>query len=94
MTIELYVINKKLIAFFSRYHMVTFAFLACIFLAIVVYLLFMIIDSTTVAPTDASSTITGFDQQTVDKIKELRDSNSGSAEFHIPPGSRQSPFSE
>ena len=92
MTIDFYAINKKVIAFFARYHMITFILLACTLLAVAIYLLFAIIESTTTAPKDANSTITGFDQKTIDKIKNLRDSSNAS-ELQLPSG-RKNPFSE
>jgi len=93
MTIELYAINKKINAFFARYHLVTFAFVASLLLAAAVYSLFTIIESTTATPTNTTSTITGFDQKTIDKIKSLRDSKNGTAQLELPL-TRQSPFSE
>ncbi len=93
MTLEFYAINKKIIAFFSRYHMVTFILLSCLLLVVAVYLLFAVIESTNASPTNASSTITGFDQKTIDKIKDLRDSNSGTAQLQLP-SPRSNPFSE
>lgn len=93
MTLELYAINKKIIIFFSRYHLVTFILLACLMLAVAVFLLFGVIESTNTQSTNVSSTITGFDQKTIDKIKNLRDSNSGTAQLQLP-SPRSNPFSE
>lgn len=93
MTIESFALSKKISAFFTKYHAAIFALFTCLLLGVATYLLYAIINSTNITPTDATSTITGFDQQTADKIKNLRDSKSGTAQLELP-SSRQSPFSE
>ena len=93
MTIDLYVINKKIIAFFSRFHLVTFVLIASLLFVVAIALLVAVVESATTTPTNASSTISGFDQKTIDKIKSLRDSSGGNAQLQLP-SPRSNPFSE
>ncbi len=93
MTIDLYVINKKIIAFFSRFHLVTFVLIASLLFVVAITLLVAVVESATATPTNASSTISGFDQKTIDKIKSLRDSSGGNAQLQLP-SPRSNPFSE
>lgn len=93
MTIDLYAINKKIIAFFSRYHLVTFVLFASALFIVAIVLLVTVVESGTTTPANVSSTIGGFDEKTIDKIKNLRDSNSGNAQLQLP-SPRSNPFSE
>ena len=93
MTIDFYVINKKIIAFFSRFHLVTFVLVASLLFIVALILLVTVVESTTTTPTGVGSTISGFDQKTIDKIKNLRDSSGGNAELQLP-SPRSNPFSE
>ena len=93
MTIDFYIINKKIVAFFSRFHMVTFALVASILFILAIVLLATVVESATATPTDVSSTISGFDEKTIDKINNLRDSSGGNAQLQLP-SPRSNPFSE
>ena len=90
---ELYAFSKSFTRFFSRYHAVTIISLISLVLAIGIFLLYQVVQTTFVTPPATASTITDFNQKTIDKIKDLRDSNAGATKLQLP-SPRSNPFAE
>lgn len=77
--------------FFTKHHAVLFISLITLLLSLAVYLLYM---ATLAKPAEAPvSTITRFDQATVDRIKNLHDSSDSSNKL-VFPSPRANPFTE
>lgn len=86
--------NLNLSAFFGRFHAVIFAVIVGGGLAVCVYLLMNILDSSS-APEDYTppSTNTSFDTQTIERVNQLRPLSERPSAPEIPEG-RTSPFTQ
>ncbi len=79
--------------FFGKHHPVIFIAVTLLLLAGAILSLYLIVDQTLSAPLESTSTVADFDQETIDKIKELQNSDD-SAEPLIFPTTRINPFVE
>jgi hypothetical protein len=93
MTVELYRLQKQLLAFLGRYHAVMFIASVSLILAYATFLLYQVVQTTSVQPDITKSSIAGFNQKTIDKIKNLHDSSATSSTVTLP-SPRSNPFSE
>lgn len=85
-------INTAIANFLHRYHVVLFAILAFGSLSVATYLLNLtIVHSTEITQTNQSTT---FDQDTINKIKQLNTLDEAEQESVNPPISARNPFVE
>jgi hypothetical protein len=92
MTPELYALSNQLTASLKKHHVVLFISCLGIMLSVAIYLMYQTTQSTFVLPNATSSSITDFDQKTIQKIKDLHDSSTSPTVML--PASRPNPFSE
>lgn len=78
---------------FAKHHSTIFACALFLMLAIAVYALYDVTNTANAPVSNSDSTISDFDRETINKIKELSDSStlSNTLEF---PSPRSSPFTE
>lgn len=79
--------------FLSKHHSIIFISALCLGLAVAIYSLYDALNVTTSTSTNSTSTIGSFDQQTIEKIKNLQDSNDA-ADTVVFPTPRSNPFIE
>lgn len=79
--------------FLAKHHSVLFACTISLLLAVSVYALYDVTTTATAPVADSGSTISDFDRETIDKIKNLHDSSDMSDSL-VFPSPRSSPFSE
>lgn len=94
MSPQLYMFWTGVKKFVKHHHPVVFISVLCLLLALAIALLYMVLTITFSDEGTQDTTIKAFDQQTIDKIKELRvssDSNAPSLEL---PSTRYNPFVE
>ena len=94
MSPQLYMYGKKISRFFEKHHPVIFISILTLLLGAAIYSL----DQVLVASSDTSdmtnsSTVSDFDQKTIDKIKQLHISSDGGEQL-IFPSERANPFAE
>lgn len=92
MTPQLYTITKGLRSFLGLHHLVIFISIVGLLLSYAAYSLYEVIASPPEADVP-SSTIDVFDQETINKIKKLQDSSTGSTTVTLP-YPRSNPFVE
>ena len=94
MSPQLYAYSRFLRAFFAKHHPIIFVSTICIAIGLAVLSLSQVLsklnEASNVTPT---STIQGFDDKTVDKIKQLRISSDGDETIELP-SPRANPFVE
>lgn len=93
MTQQLYAALAAIRTFLGRHHPVLFISTLCLLLAIAVFSLYEVLTLTASDPIKATSTVSGFDEKTVQKIKGLHDSTDTDDSVNLP-SSRPNPFVE
>lgn len=93
MTPELFAIGRQIQGFLKKHHAVLYLSFVGLFLAASIYYMYQVIQTTFTPPAVTSSTISDFNQKTIDKIKSLQDSGSGAASVQLP-SPRPNPFAE
>ncbi len=93
MTPQLYSASRQVFRFIAKHHSVLFLSFVGLFMAVSIYIMYQVTDSTFAAPTNTTSTIPGFDQKTIDQIKKLNGNNNGNVTVQLP-ASRPNPFAE
>jgi len=93
MTPQLYSIGQQVQKFFVKHHSVVFIAFISLFTAISIYVAYQVVQTVFEPTAPPTSTINGFDQKTIEKIKTLNDSNSGSVSIQLP-SPRPNPFAE
>lgn len=79
--------------FFAKHHAVIFVSISALLLALAIFMLYTVLTTATSDTTTQTSSLGGFDQQTIDKIKKLHDS-SDSSDTLVFPSSHPNPFAE
>ncbi len=80
--------------FFAKHHAVVFVSISTLLLALAIFMLYNVLTTATSdSTTTQTSSLGGFDQQTIDKIKKLHDS-SDSSDTLVFPSSHPNPFAE
>ena len=92
MTLQFYALRKQAGQFLAKHHVVLFLSLIGLILAIAIYMMYQVVQTTFAPPVVTSSTIVGFDQKTIDQIKDLHDSSSDTT-IQLP-SPRPNPFAE
>jgi hypothetical protein len=90
MTPQLYQLVGSARVFFGRHHPVIFFAILGLSLAAAVFTLYQVLPATS---SGVTSTITGFDEATVQKIKQLHDSGTTNTTITLP-SPRPNPFVE
>ena len=93
-SIDLSTIGKSISAFFGRYHTIVFFLIISSALVACITIIMTIIGLST--STDSAATeqlYRSFDEQTMERLGELRDAGSGGT-LKLPDGVRTNPFSE
>lgn len=86
--------KKALISFLRRFHLVIFIVATVLILSVAVALLYRLVDKASgVNSTGSGGTTTSFDQETIDRIKELKTSDEPSEPLNLSEG-RIDPFNE
>lgn len=93
MTPQLFSFVNSVRRFFGRHHPVVFISVISLLMAIAIFLLYQVFASTNSPQPENSSTISDFDQKTIDKIKTLHDSSSADTTITLP-SPRSNPFVE
>ncbi|MDB5183612.1 MAG: hypothetical protein JWO07_293 [Candidatus Saccharibacteria bacterium] len=93
MSPELYVAGKRILGFLGKYHAVIFLSLVGLVLAAGIYVMYLVIQTTFETPIVTTSTISDFDQKTIDSIKNLHDSTNSTVTVDLP-SPRSNPFAE
>lgn len=95
MTPQMYTLFLKTRSFFGHHHPTIFFSIVGLLLAFAIYTLTTITSSSATGSSQTTDTIGQFDQETVNKIKELQDSNNGDKDTTFAlPSKRPNPFSE
>ena len=94
MTQNLYTLLNPLRAFVQRHHPIMFISFVGLSLAIGILSLYDVLTVTFETPDASQSTISSFDQRTVDKIKNLHDSSNSTVNTLVFPTPRANPFIE
>jgi len=92
MTPELYKFGKQLSNGLKTHHVVLFISTLCILLSIGIFVMYQTTQSTFTIPNVTTSTITDFNQKTIQEIKDLHDSTTKTTVTL--PSPRPNPFTE
>jgi hypothetical protein len=94
MTPQLYPYIQGVRRFVAQHHSVLFIVLLCLLIGVAIYGLNDVLTASTADTSEtASSTISGFDQSTIDKIKKLHASGD-TGDTLVFPAPRSNPFAE
>ncbi len=93
MTPQLYALRASARTFLMHYHPMIFTVSILLLLSTAVFSLYLIATMSATVSTLSDSTVTGFNQETVDQIKSLHDS-AESADKLVFPSPRSNPFVE
>lgn len=93
MTPQLYTLSKQFQRFLAKHHAVLFFSFIGLIIAAAIYLMYQVVQTTFSPLAVASSTISGFDQTTIDKIKNLHNSTNNNVTIQLP-SPRPNPFTE
>lgn len=77
----------------SKQHLFLFIVISCILASVAIYSLYQVLTIANTPTQPPVSTIEGFDQKTIDQIKNLRDSTNATDNV-VFPSPRQNPFVE
>lgn len=84
---------KQITKIISKHHSFIFIIVACLGLAAVIYSLYDVMNTAGTSSTSTTSSISGFDQTTINKIKNLHDSSDAPDTIAFP-SPRSNPFIE
>ncbi len=94
MTPQLYLYIQNTRRFIGQYHSILFVALLCLLIGVAVFGLNDVLTASSADSSEAaSSTISGFDQATIDKIKKLHASDDA-GDALVFPSPRANPFAE
>ena len=93
MTPQLYSVAASVRRFFGRHHPIIFILIISLLFAVAIFTLYQIFIIAATPTTNGSDTIGGFDQTTINKIKELHDSSNADTTITLP-SPRPNPFVE
>ena len=79
--------------FISKQHLFLFVIISCILFSVAIYSLYQVLTIANTPKETPTSTIEGFDQKTIDQIKNLRDSSNATDTVSLP-SPRPNPFVE
>lgn len=84
---------QPVVTFFKRYHLVIFVVIAVALLSVAILMLSGVVNKASGADAPPQSPSPGFDQATIDRIKELKTSDQPSTPLSLP-DRRINPFGE
>lgn len=93
MNTQLSVLLEPLRKLISKQHLFLFIVISCILFSIAIYSLYQVLTIANTPHETPASTIQGFDQRTIDQIKNLRDSSNATDTVTLP-SPRPNPFVE
>lgn len=93
MNAQLSILIRPLMKLLSKHHAFLFVTICALLLAASIYFLYDVLSLANPAPNSTGSTISGFDQKTIDQIKQLRDSKD-TPDAVVFPSPRANPFVE
>ncbi len=93
MTPQIYSLVASVRRFFGRHHAIIFIVIVSLLFAVAIFTLYQIFIIAATPTTNGNSTIGGFNQKTIDQIKELHDSSNANTTITLP-SPRPNPFVE
>jgi hypothetical protein len=94
MSPQLYLMIANFRGFIKRHHAIVYISLLSFVVAFSIVALFQALTAAFEKPINTESSIQGFDQKTVDRIKNLHNSADSSTSTLVLPSPRANPFSE
>lgn len=93
MNAQIEILFRPILKLISKHHAFLYLTICALLLAASIYFLYDVLSLANPAPNSTGSTISGFDQKTIDQIKQLRDSKD-TPESLVFPSPRPNPFVE